>query len=166
MTLIHDILARSEMDSTIKMIFGAVVVAFWLIGALVSAINKKAQENRRRESYGQLLPGLTPARQTPPEARLAQMVAPPVPQRRPAVKGPSYAAPATARIEAMPSSNLRNVAVATQVTHKQPATKVAPPDQIGRLLKRPDTLRAAFILNEVLTPPLSLREGPGGRGHT
>ena len=37
----------------------------------------------------------------------------------------------------------------------------APPNQIARLLRRADSLRVAFILNEMLLPPLSLREQRG-----
>jgi hypothetical protein len=158
------ILAKSEDDSIIKLIFGVIVVAFWLISALVSAINKKAKETRRRESFGQLPRDLKSSPPLPPEVRLKRMTAPP-PKIRPAQKSTprsTYAAPA---IVAMPTSNLSRAATATQVTRTQSAAKVVPPGQIARLLQRPDTLRAAFVLNEVLTPPLSIRGEPGGRGH-
>ncbi|MDB5876147.1 MAG: hypothetical protein JWQ07_5589, partial [Ramlibacter sp.] len=46
--------AKSSEDSTIKLIFGAIVVAFWLGSALISAINKRVQENKRRARYGQM----------------------------------------------------------------------------------------------------------------
>ena len=164
MNSILHILARTETDSMIKLIFGVVVVAFWLIGALISAINKKTEEARRRGMLGPTPRGFTVLPQTPPEVRLSRMVVPPVPAQaaKRAVKRPSYAAPA---IAAMPSSNLSTASVATAVTKSQGAAKVVPPSQIGKLLKRPETLRAAFILNEVLSPPLSQREGSGGRGH-
>ena len=165
MIAVFSILARSEEDSIIKIVFGVIVFVFWLISALVSAIKKKAEEDKRRQSYGQLPRDFSPPAPVPPEVRLKRMTAPPAkvraPQNAPAVRS-QYAAPA---IVAMPNSNLSRAASATQVTKTQSAAKVIPPGQIARLLQRPDTLRAAFVLNEVLTPPLSIRGEPGGRGH-
>jgi hypothetical protein len=162
MNSILHILARSDTDSAVKLIFGVIVVVFWLIGALVSAVNKRAEENRRRAAAGQIQRGFPMLpQQAAPDVRLSQMTAPArVAQQRPAAR---RAAPAAGAIAAMPSANLSKATAATQVTRSQGAAKVVPPSQIGKLLKRPETLRAAFILNEVLSPPLSMREGPGGK---
>jgi len=54
--LLPSFLARSDEDSMIKLIFGAIVVIFWVGGAIVSAINKRVQENKRRAQYGQMPP--------------------------------------------------------------------------------------------------------------
>src|SRR3954453_18073694 len=54
--LLPSFLARSSEDSMIKLIFGAIVVAFWIGGAVISAINKRVQENKRRMQYGQMPP--------------------------------------------------------------------------------------------------------------
>src|SRR3954467_2683053 len=54
--LLPSFLARSTEDSMIKLIFGAIVVAFWIGGAVISAINKRVQENKRRMQYGQMPP--------------------------------------------------------------------------------------------------------------
>lgn len=152
------ILAGSDTDAAVKLIFGVIVVVFWLFGALISAINKKAEENRRRAAAGQIPPvnyRIPPL--VPPELQLSRMAAPArVVQQRPAARR------AAGGIAAMPSANLSKSAAATQVTRNQGAAKVVPPSQIGKLLQRPETLRAAFILNEVLSPPLSERERPGG----
>ena len=84
--------------------------------------------------------------------------------RQPPPIRPSYAAPAARAIEAMPATNLARASAATQVTQKKTnAAPVAPANQIGRLLRRSDSLRAAFILNEVMSPPLSLRDAAGER---
>src|SRR3954447_2149610 len=67
MTPLLPILARSDEDSMIKMIFGAIVVIFWIGGAIVSAVNKRVQENKRRMQYGQMPP--TFMRPVPPPVR-------------------------------------------------------------------------------------------------
>lgn len=161
MTSLFPILARSGEDQWIKVVVGAVVAVFWLIGALVSAINKKAQENKRRQGF-EPLPQVLNAPPLQRQARSPKLV--PIPRKaqpaqRPAAVQQGYAAP----IAAMPATNLSRATAATQVSHSQTAAKAAPPSQIARLLQRPDTLRAAFILNEVLSSPLALRDGHGGR---
>jgi hypothetical protein len=167
MPFLPPILARSGEDQWIKLVFGAVVFFFWLIGAIVSAINKKTQENKRRDSLGQLPQNLGAARfpipaRPPVKTRTASR--PAAPARQPVPPRQSYAAPAAPAIEAMPVINLSRASAATQVTQKKTtAAPVAPANQIGRLLRRSDSLRAAFILNEVMSPPLSLRDAAGQR---
>ena len=156
MTLLLPILARSDEDSMIKMIFGAIVVIFWIGGAIVSAINKRVQESKRSARYGQMQP--TFIRPVPPpvpnaagfsgKAKPAKkagkrkaVAATPQPLARPALSAPAAARPAPA---AQPA---------------RPAAAKAAPSAIAQLLRRPETLRAALILNEVLSPPLSLRNG-------
>ena len=41
---------------------------------------------------------------------------------------------------------------------RRPVRAAAPAGQIGRLLRRPDSLRAALILNEVMAKPVALRD--------
>ena len=153
-------IARSSDDAMIKLIFGGIVLVFWLGGALISALNKRIEENKRRARYGQMpvsytVPPPVPAARaagfgTPPakakpakrakQATTRQAVAaPPQPPPRPTFK---TAAPP---VQAVPPASAR------------PASSV-PPNQIARLLRRPESFRAALILNEVLSPPLSVRD--------
>jgi hypothetical protein len=63
---------------------------------------------------------------------------------------PRAAAPSTvSRITAAPA--------APSPSRPARAATPAPPNQIANLLRRPESLRAALILNEVLSPPVSLR---------
>src|SRR4051812_46871039 len=51
---IADILARSSDDSPFKIIGGVIVLLIWVIGAIISAINKRAEEAKRQRQLGQL----------------------------------------------------------------------------------------------------------------
>jgi hypothetical protein len=152
--LLPSFLARSDEDSMIKLIFGAIVLAFWVGGAIISAINKRVQEGKRRAQFGQMPPtfmrpippsvpnpaGFSGKAKPPKKVAKRKPVAAPQPPARPALTAPA-ARPAPA---AQPA---------------RPATPQAAPRAIAQLLRRPETLRAALILNEVLSPPLSLRNG-------
>jgi hypothetical protein len=152
-------IAKSSDDSMIKLIFGGIVLAFWLGGALISALNKRIEENKRRARYGQMPAGYT--------------VPPPVPAARSAGFAPPPAKAKRAKPAKRASQRLAAVApqppprptFSTAAAPAQPAPAApprqpssAPPSQIARLLRRPESLRAAFILNEVLSPPLSVRD--------
>jgi len=149
------ILARGDdSDGMIKLVVGAIVVFFWLIGGLVSAVNKKAKEAQLRQMSGRMP-------QAAPAAPRVKAKAKPAPRQQP--KRAVFAAPAVPTAAPMPSAS--RIAPAAQAP-QQPAARPVPPAQIGRLLLRPETLRAAFILNEVLSPPLSVRGAPGGKEKT
>src|SRR5207248_5295605 len=66
--------ARSHDEDWIKILFGVIAFFIWVGGAIVSAIKKKAQENRRVQRYGQMPAGVTPTAPPP-------VLPPPVPQR-------------------------------------------------------------------------------------
>src|SRR5438067_12876924 len=58
--------ARSHDEDWIKILFGVIAFFIWVGGTIVSAIKKKAQENRRVQRYGQTPPGVTPTPTAPP----------------------------------------------------------------------------------------------------
>src|SRR5438067_12337456 len=160
--------ARSHDEDWIKILFGVIAFFIWIGGAIVSAIKKKAEENRRVQRYGQMPASVTPT--APP------VFPPPVPQRTPQAAGrgksgrtmgkraQAAAPPARATVAAAATFN-RTAPASTTPTATVPSRPApsapAPANQIGRLLRRADSLRAAFILNEVLSSPLSLREEHG-----
>jgi hypothetical protein len=151
--------AKSSEDSMIKLIFGAIVLAFWVGGAIISAINKRVQEGKRRAQYGQM------------PATFMRPVPPPVPNRAgfsaPAKATPAKKSPKRKAVPAAPQPPARptfSTKAATSAPSAPSAARTAPaakaaPSAIAQLLHRPETLRAALILNEVLSPPLSLRNG-------
>jgi hypothetical protein len=153
------LLARSDEDSMIKLIFGAIVAIFWVGGAIISAINKRVQENKRRAQYGQMPP------------TFMRPIPPPVPNPAGFSNAPAKAkaakkaakrkpVPAVPQPQARPALSVAAAASAPAAPSARPAaTAQAAPSAIARLLRRPETLRAALILNEVLSPPLSLRHG-------
>jgi hypothetical protein len=158
-------LARSSDDSMIKLIFGAIVMIFWIGGALISAINKRIEENKRRARYGQMPAGYTvpPAQPPAATARAAGFPTPPA-----KAKSAKRGKPAPKR-QQMPAARPQPQARPTFTTLAAPVQSApvapvrqqqasAPPSQIGRLLRRPESLRAALILNEILSPPLSVRD--------
>jgi hypothetical protein len=161
--------ARSHDENWIKILFGVMAFLIWVGGAIVSAIKKKAEENRRVQRYGQMPSGVTPA---PP------MLPPPVPQRTPQTAGRAKSGRTMAKRVQAAAPPARTMAAAAATFNRTAAISAAPPatvaaqpraaspspapaNQIGRLLRRADSLRAALILNEVFSPPLSLREDRG-----
>jgi hypothetical protein len=155
MTALLPILAKSSEDSMIKLIFGAIVLIFWVGGAIVSAINKRVQESKRSARYGQ-----TPA-------TFMRPVPPPVPnpagftgKAKPAKRAAKRKAVAAVPLPpARPALTTTMSQSAPAAQPARPAAAQAAPSAIAHLLRRPETLRAALILNEVLSPPLSLRNG-------
>jgi hypothetical protein len=147
MPLLPQILARSGEDSFIKVIFGVIVLVIWLGGALMSALQKRAEEAKRRARYNKMPTGVT--RPVPPPVPPPAKSKPKRGVKRQTVSNPPPSAPI-----------IRQPAVATAPRAPAPtrAAPAAEPSQIARLLRRPDSLRAALILNEVLSPPVALRD--------
>ena len=151
MTPLTFIYAKSDDENFIKLIVGVIVAIFWVIGGIASAVKKKSDEAqkraRTRQGAATSLPPATPATQQPKSrqqkrARL-QFVAPPPP-------------PPVSQLA--PAASVGRTTQPTAPAAKAKSSGPVPPDQIARLLKRPETLRAAMILNEVLSPPLALRD--------
>src|SRR5258706_307941 len=79
--LLPTFIAKSSEDSMIKLIFGGIVLVFWLGGALISALNKRIEENKRRARYGQM-PGTYTVPPPVPAARAAGFATPPAKAKR------------------------------------------------------------------------------------
>ncbi len=164
MYLLPDILARSDDTDAFKIIFGVIVAIIWGIASLVAALNKKAAEAKRRQQFGQLPSGLPQGQypRVPVPARVFQP-GPPQPVQKKSKKKAAVPPPITfhaATPENRPvDEGARSPSAAPLRTAA--ATATAKPSRIGRLIRRPDSLRAAFILSQVLEPPKSIRPERG-----
>ena len=151
MTPLTFICAKSNDEDFIKVIVGVIVAIFWVIGGIASAVKKKSDEaqKRARMRHGGVtsLPPATPATQQTKSRQQKrarqQFVAPPPP-------------PPVSQLA--PAASVGRTTQPTAPAAKANSSGQVPPDQIARLLKRPETLRAAMILNEILSPPLALRD--------
>lgn len=166
------LLAASGEDPTVKIVIGAVVAVIWVLSQIFGAMTKKPDQS------------LPPSR---PRPRPQPTVAPPTPmqqrtqmqpadvtqqarQRPPQLRQPSQQVPKQpARRQPPVRRQAVQPAVAPPSTHRQPATarstEVVPPaaakgmpqrDMIDALLK-PRNLRKAYVLTELLRPPVALR---------
>lgn len=164
MTFLDLILARSSDDDWIKVVFGVIVAIIWGLGALVSAVNKKAQDAKRRQQYGRL--PVDVAKPTSPRAMGAgypkhQTAKAPKPRakRRPVVVA-QPPVPAVHVYQAPPPISETAPPIAQSARDAAAAAAAPPANRIARLVRRPDSLRAALILNEILAPPPGLRPNP------
>ena len=164
----HSILASDD-ETLIKFIGVVVVLIIWGISSLLSAFGKARQKALKNQQQNRA--SIPPTTQRPP-------VRPAVSPRRPAALPPL--APRTAaplpplRTLASPPRQVRP-AVAKTAPRPSPKTLIPAPPQapatpamrspskapvvssaVASLL-RPKTVRAQFILAEVLQPPLALR---------
>ena len=166
------ILARDNDNDVIKIVVGVVFLALWGLGALISSWNKKAEEERRRRQLGQLPQSMrqTPYAQQPYPAQYPAQYPPQTPYGGYAVPQPpppppqesqrkrsrkSWAAAPPVPVTGPPEMPAQ--AIAAKAEAAEPAPVVPEVARIARLVHRPDSLRAALILNEVLSPPVSLR---------
>jgi hypothetical protein len=146
-----------------KIVFGVAAVIIWGLFQLIGAIAKKAEDAKRRQRYGRLPEDVARRGGTP------LPVPPPVPGQRKQnkVKGNRRRAPLVAppppvvqqQVQAI-ASGVREAAASRPQVRR--AAAGAPAGQIARLLRRPESLRAAVIMNEVMSKPLALRETPRG----
>lgn len=146
----------SSDDAFIKVVVGIIIMVFWLGGALMSALKKRADDAKRRARYNQTPAGFKRPARAPatapagvPTAQRAKSRANQRAPKRQAYVPLATAAPSVSRITAAPTAPAPSRPARTAA--------VAPPSQIAHLLRRPESLRAALILNEVLSPPVSLR---------
>jgi hypothetical protein len=165
MTDLVTLLARTRDDDVMKIVFGVGAVIVWGIFQLVAAVAKKAEEGRRRAQYGRLPAGVATRPDFP--------VPPPVPggqrpkvakkaKRRPVPAQVAPVAPAGSGVYASATPQHAAVVEGPKGRAKQ-AGDVPPANRVGRLVRQPATLRAAFVLNEVLSKPVALRDGNDGR---
>jgi hypothetical protein len=159
-----NILARSGEDDLMKIIFGIGAVIVWGIVQMIAAVAKKAEDAKRRRQYGRL-PEDVAVRN-----RAGIPTPPPVPSqqrpKQPKSKGkrrpvPALPVAATASSATYASATPQHAAVVEGPKGRaKQAGDAAPANRVGRLVRQPGTLRAAFILNEVLSKPLALRDTP------
>jgi hypothetical protein len=163
------ILARSSDDDWIKVVFGVIVAIIWGIGALVAAVNKKAQEAKRRRQYNRL-PSDIARRQQPTSPRAMGAGFPPQAapkqakarggKRRPVVVAqPPVPVAARSYQQAPPPPPISQPAAPIAPSARKASAAAAAPSasRIARLVRRPESLRAALILKEILAPPPGLR---------
>ena len=165
-----------------KVIFGVVAVIVWAVSAISSSLSKqkKEQERRARElealaRQGVLRPAPAPPPPPPPLARrgpvptqrVHQQAAPPPPipvqqqrqQRRQGKKQQKQRIPVPPlpRMVAAPSRTAQSEEIVAAVPQR--ATVAGSSNQvnpIAGLLRR--SLRTQIVLNEILQPPIALRE--------
>ena len=168
MTSIHPILASDDYDGMIKLIGGVIVLIVWGVGAMVSTI-KKAQaqaQTRQKQARAPYAIPLPAQRTVAGQARPASLP-PPLPMALPPLStlGGAQATRQRAVRQAPPAAKQARAAApparpVARIPSPPPKPAVAPrpatPDTIAGLL-RPTTVRAQFILAEVLQPPLALR---------
>ena len=158
------ILARTRDDEIMKIVFGVGAVIVWGIFQAIAAIAKKAEDAKRRQKYGRLPEDVANRRPSFP-------VPPPVPtQQRSQAKAKSKArgnkrpipipARPTAPHSPVPQSATPQYAAVVEGPkgRAKQAGDIAPANRVGRLVRQPATLRAALVLNEVLSKPVALRE--------
>lgn len=164
----------------VKLVSGLVVIAFWVIGALITAASKKREQADRQKVRESLESGARERGALQPTARQQPIAPPPLPQRvpppladeirmriparmtRPQKKQKPQKVKPTAAVFAQPpaiveaeTSHRTTTDLPLPAPRAQPTIAAAP--AIHQWL-RPDTLRKQFIITELLQPPLSLRE--------
>ena len=158
----------------IKLLFGALVVIFWLISAVATWLNKKHEEARRQRLRDQLNQGAPepgvrvqtsrerlPARVPPPPPmprRFPQRA--PKPPRQPDKRSRAVSAPPPVPVleEVTEATTLPVTAseIAASSARSSTRPRAVSAESIAHWL-RPATLRQQFILTEILQPPLALR---------
>lgn len=170
MRVIASILASSDESGIVKAVLFVIVLIIWGISALVKTINVARNQSARRN--------VAPPRMPPVPLQPARPVASPLPPRmgqRPVALPPLpaliTAAPsrraAPQRTVAAPQASMPAVPAARPpASQRQTAPAAAPPAAATKApprvsgfvdLLKPRTVRAQFILAEVLQPPLALR---------
>jgi hypothetical protein len=155
------ILSKSDDGDLIKIVVGVVFAALWGLGALISSWNKKVEEQRKRRQSGTLPRDVRqPTAYQPQYPYPAPPPVPPAParqrkRRRPAVAPAPPPPPEQAPEKPVPVSA---TASPTRAQAPQQRHELSESGRIARLLLKKDSLRAALILQEVLSPPVSLRD--------
>jgi hypothetical protein len=159
MNSLPSILAAEDYAGLIKGVLFVIVLIIWGISAMVSTIKKAQTQARQRQGRSPIPPRVpTQLRAAPPALRPTvapqrPMILPPLPAlirpqppARPTARRPPPNSAAPARLPATASAAPPKAA---------PPPSPAPAATTGLL--RPTTVRAQFILAEVLQPPLALR---------
>jgi hypothetical protein len=156
------ILASDDYDSMIKLIGGVIVLIIWGIGAMASTIKKAQAKSRQKQVRAPFAPPLPAQRPIAGPARppaippRIPMALPPLPTLARAQPPARAAARPKAAIPVPRSSAPAPPPVAVPRPKAVPVSPAVASSSIAGLL-RPTTVRAQFILAEVLQPPLALR---------
>jgi hypothetical protein len=156
------ILARSSDDDWMKIVFGVGAVIVWGLFQLIGAVAKKAEDAKRRQRYGRLPEDVARRGGGRPSA----FPPPPIPGQRKQNKGkggkrraPLVASPVSPAPVVQQQQQVQAIASGVREAAASRARAAgAPAGQIARLLRRPESLRAAVIMNEVMSKPVALRE--------
>lgn len=163
-----DSILASDNETLIKFVGAIVVLIIWGISSMVSAMGKTRQNALKKQQQNRIampaVPKLIPSRQmTAPRGPvalppLAARMAAPLPPLRTLASQQRQARPAVAKTAPRPKDSTPRSAPAPASPPMQPSPTKAQvvPAAITNLL-RPTTVRAQFILAEVLQPPLALR---------
>lgn len=155
MNSLPSILAAEDYAGLIKGVLFVIVLIIWGVSAMVSTIKKAQTQARQRQARLPIPPRVpTQLRAAPPALRPTvapqrPMILPPLP----ALIRPQPPARPTAR---RPPPNSAAPARLLATASAAPPKAAPPPAAITGFL-RPTTVRAQFILAEVLQPPLALR---------
>ena len=150
------ILASSD-DGVFRLIVTVIVLIVWGITAMASTIKKAQAEARKKQARMAVAPGaarpVVRSSPLPPLLPQRSMALPPLPTL---ARKPSKPRAAIAKrvVKAIPLP--KPAALAKNVSGTPSVAAPVVQDAIPRLL-RPTTVRAQFILAEVLQPPLALR---------
>lgn len=173
-------------DDWVGIVFFVVVVLVIIGGSIIATINKRVQETMRQHQMRQRRAGAAQQRQTQQpdysgfgyggyaDPALPPVLPPPMPQAQRPQQQPQRSQKRRRQEPAVPPAGGES-AVATPLASAQRAsapaqgaaaravTASAEAVRVGRLVRRPDTLRAAFILSEVIGPCAALRP-PDAKG--
>jgi hypothetical protein len=156
---IVSILASGD-DAIAKILIGVIVFIFWGISSIASALKKNAEQNQRRRVANELPIELTPRMEVGaarPAQRGPRMVAAPVAQPPPRrVAAPPLAPPISPPMPATARAAAPRKRPGGSVSPATPGA-VSPAAQLAQSL-RPESLRARWLLTEILAKPLALRE--------
>lgn len=160
MASLPSILASDDYDGMIKLIGGVIVLIIWGVGAMASTIKKAQAQARQKQARAPFAPPLPAQRPIAAPAR-PPAIPPRIPMALPPLSTLVRAQP-PARAAARPKAAAPVQITSAPARVAVPKPKAAPvspavaSSSIAGLL-RPTTVRAQFILAEVLQPPLALR---------
>jgi hypothetical protein len=139
-----------------KVIFIIATIVIWGIGAIAAAVKKAADEKKKRERMIRQQGGYY--RPAPPPPQVYNIPPPPPPATKSKKKRRQPVAPPVQAQLVDEGESVVHVQLAKQAVEQPKAAPLAEAQRVARLIHRPDSLRAAFILSEVLAKPVSQRE--------
>jgi hypothetical protein len=162
MSSLPPILASDDYEGMIKLIGFVIVLIIWAVGAMVSTIRKAQAKARQKQARAPVAPPLPAQRPIAGPAR-PPAIPPRIPMALPPLPTLARAQPpARAAARPKPAVPVQRTSAPAPPPVALPRPKAAPvspavaSSSIAGLFG-PTTVRAQFILAEVLQPPLALR---------